>query len=133
MQKDLSGKECFMDTIQKLPFILGASAAIIVGIISIGQELSQQEAYVRMGISMIAFFILGSYARSTFLKIQAEVVQKKQELEELERRKAMDEQEAGDSDMAGAQKKHTVEFTVGSGDEDFLPYAVSHMLRTDNK
>jgi hypothetical protein len=129
-----SGKEYFMGAIQKLPFFLGASAAIIVGIISIMNDLAQQETYMKMGISMIAFFILGSYIKNTFLKIHEEVDHKRKEQKELERQKALAEQEAENGkNEDGTEKTHTVEYTVGDIGEDFSTYKVSEVLQTVKK
>lgn len=73
-----------MDRIHKLPFILGASMSIIVGVISHYSNVEVKDTYVRMIAAMVIFFIIGFIARNIFLNVKQEVDEKIEE-EELER------------------------------------------------
>lgn len=74
-----------MDYVHRLPYILGASAAIIIGMASYKSGLDIRTIYVRMSIFMIVFFVVGLYIRGEINKIDIEVKNKKAEQEALEK------------------------------------------------
>ena len=62
--------------ISALPFIAGAVVTIIVGTISYLSGVSNKVLYLRMAISMLAFYSLGLYVKSVLLKTIKEIEEK---------------------------------------------------------
>ena len=123
-----------MDYLHKLPFLFGAAAAIIVGVICNVNHVAQQDTYIRMAVSMIIFFVIGLYTRNTFMKINTEILEKKLEEEarihkELEEAKKAEEervkQEA--NKLSGSQ----IDIKVDDIGEDFSPLMVSEYMKRE--
>lgn len=77
-----------MEYIQKLPFILGASMAMIVGVINkcIGAET--KTIYIRMSVGLVIFFILGLYIREFIYKLYDDIKRKEEEQKAKEKQEA---------------------------------------------
>jgi hypothetical protein len=58
---------------------------IIIGFISFRGTDSQQETYVKMAVSMVAFYVVGSIIKKTILEIYKEIEKKNEERRELEK------------------------------------------------
>lgn len=111
----------------KLPFILGSSMTIIIGIINFTNNVSNQEIYVRMAIGMVVFYLLGFYIRSTVIKIEKEVRKKKLQ-EELEKIKELKKQ--ADEKADSEANLHVIDFRIDDSDEDFLPLETSKAIKS---
>ena len=111
-----------MRYIHRLPFILSSSMAIIVGLISYRQSVTNQEIYTRMSISMIAFFIIGLVIKNLFEKI----------IEELENKKEQEAEELNNMDVEipqeGNKETHKIDYKVDDYGEDFQPLKISEIL-----
>ncbi|MCX7708901.1 MAG: hypothetical protein N2484_03530 [Clostridia bacterium] len=124
-----------MEFIHRLPFIIGAFMAIVVGVVNYKSGIEQQQIYSRMTISLIAFFIIGLLIRNTVSSIYEDLEKKKrdrQELEEeLERQahaKSMHEEAENSEAMEGAGGIPTqIDYRVDEG-EEFTPLKVSEVL-----
>jgi flagellar biosynthesis/type III secretory pathway M-ring protein FliF/YscJ len=126
-----------MGNIHKLPFLLGAAAAIIVGVMCNLNNIEQQDTYIKMAIAMVIFFAIGILIRNTLLKINEEIENKK--LEEERRIKAeLDEEKKAEEE----RKKHeadpkstgtNIDLKVDDMGEDFSPLTVSEYIKSDNK
>ncbi|MCX7772492.1 MAG: hypothetical protein N2376_05195, partial [Clostridia bacterium] len=75
-----------MDYVRKLPLLLGLSAAIIVGLASYTNKVSNSENTVNMLIAMVTFYIVGTLIRNTITSI-IETNRRKQEEKELEEKR----------------------------------------------
>lgn len=121
-----------MEFVHRLPFILGAAMALIVGSVSTGYNTEPRDIYIRMTVSMIVFYVIGLYARSTINRISAEVEEKKEEerlrLEE-EVRLAHEEAKAKAEE---AKKSSTIDHRVGEFEEEFSPLTVSEYINSEN-
>jgi len=121
-----------MEYVQRLPFILGASMALIIGVISnnIGTEL--KTICVRMSVALVVFFVLGLYIREFIYKLY-EDIRKKEE----EEKKIKHEQEIKNNNES---VKHNVDYRVDDNsseininlekgeklyDEEFTPLSVN--------
>ncbi|MCX8130298.1 MAG: hypothetical protein N3I35_09395 [Clostridia bacterium] len=129
-----------MEYIHKLPFMLGSLMAIIIGLISYKYHVSQQEIYIRIAISMVVFFFIGTYIRNTIMKILDETA-KKREAEELERQAEL-EQQMQEQLKASEENKKTSKLDLKVDDsydsnsvfgEDFAPLTVKEILRSNNE
>jgi len=65
-----------MDYMRKMPFIMGASAAIVIGIISYNNGYDLKAICVRMTAGMILFFAAGVLLRKVINSIYEEVKEK---------------------------------------------------------
>lgn len=135
-----------MGRIQKLPFILGCSAAIVAGSASYLTGVDSKGIYVRMAATMLVFFILGVYIRSTINSIKEEVlIRKIRELqEEKERLRRQREEEKASANAArfnkGRQQSepeqqaneqpHKVDLSTDDRIDSFEPLTVSRAIRT---
>ncbi len=68
-----------MEYIEKLPIILALVMAIVVGVVSILQNIEFNSICVRLIIVMLVSFITGVYLRNIFTKIDNERTKKEQE------------------------------------------------------
>lgn len=66
-----------MDYTHKIPFIIGASVTIIVGILSYKSGYELKTICIRMTFSMVVFFLVGIYLRNFIRRMKEEVKQKK--------------------------------------------------------
>ncbi|GAE88998.1 hypothetical protein [Acetivibrio straminisolvens] len=130
-----------MDYISKMPFIMGASASIVVGIISYGNGFDLKAICVRMTAGMILFFAIGVFLRRFVTNIYEEVKEKnEQEVQNTAEHTNMGKKEH--------DKSHGIDYRVGgeSGDwnnekvesdqlydEEFTPLEVSRVTIKDNK
>lgn len=91
-----------MDYVHRLPYILGASAAIIIGMASYKSGLDIRTIYVRMSIFMVMFFVVGLYIRGEINKIDIEVKNKKAEQEALEKNEKKNTEGSDDKESTGS-------------------------------
>jgi phosphotransferase system glucose/maltose/N-acetylglucosamine-specific IIC component len=76
-----------MGNIHKIPFVMGVFATIIVGMISYKTGVEYRDIYIKMLISMVAFFVVGLYLKKFIIKINEELREKEEALKEEERLK----------------------------------------------
>ena len=129
-----------MDYVHKLPFILGASMAVTIGVISNYTGTQSKTIYIRMSVGLVIFFILGLYIRNIIYKIDEELRKKK--VEEQRMKEIMLMQKAAE----GA--KHNVDYTVDDNsfemnindqkeeklyDEEFTPLSVNSITINQDK
>lgn len=135
-----------MGRIQKLPFILGCSAAIVAGSTSYMAGVDSQGIYIRMAAVMLIFFIIGVYIRSTVISIKEEVLIRKirEQHEEMERQKRQKEQDKAaanaarfnpnlqsiDNEQQTNEQPHKVDLTADNSIDSFEPLTVSRAIRT---
>jgi len=136
-----------MERIQKLPIILGCSAAIVAGFASYLAGVDSQWIYVRMAGMMLVFFIIGLYIRKTLNKINEEVQDRKlrEQQEEMEsKRRRKEEEKAAAANAPGKYfdrqlseqerqpggKTQQAELKTENGEDSFEPLTVSKAIRT---
>jgi|GEM_PF-957816 len=138
-----------MERIQKLPFLAGSSAAIVTGIASYASGVGSQTIYLRMAIMMLAFFLIGFYARNTVLSIYEDIEKKKveKELEEeaQEQARMIEEQKSASlnnkmpHDHKGGEHQTApqaypqppkLDLVADDSDNDFKPFDISKAIRT---
>lgn len=123
-----------MEYLHKLPFLFGAAAAIIVGVICNLISASQQDTYFRMAVSMVIFFVIGLYTRNTIIKIFDEIKEKK--LEEESRLKAeheaaiIAEEERVKLEAEQKLNGRQIDIKVDDDGEDFSPLTVSEYIKS---
>ncbi len=129
-----------MDYLHKLPFLLGSFMAIVIGVISYTNQTSQQEIYFRMAISMVVFFLIGLYLRSTITNIVDQIEEKKRQEAIEEKTEEMqiitDNQNGnGENGEVTSTLDLTVDDSLESGenlyDEELAPLAVKEFLKSD--
>ncbi|NLL06689.1 MAG: hypothetical protein GX270_13095 [Clostridiaceae bacterium] len=121
-----------MDYVQRLPFILGASMAVIIGIISNSTGTESKTIYIRMSVGLVVFFILGLYMRNTIYRINKEVRKKKEEESRIKEQSLIEN--------ITKVEKHSVDYRVDDNsfemnintqkeeklyDEEFTPLSVN--------
>lgn len=124
-----------MDYIHKIPFIIGASVTIIVGIVSYKSGLELKAVYIRMSVSMVAFFTAGVYLRRFISSINDEVNKKKEEEDLLKQQEQLDS-----STQKASGDVHQIDYRVDDDasedlyvsnedkklyDEEFTPLSVN--------
>lgn len=110
-----------MNSIQKLPFILGTSAAIVAGFISYLAGVDSQSVYVRMAGMMLLFFLLGVLIRSTINSIKEEVRARKIKEQREEKERLRRKQEAEASAAHAARFSAVQNFAETKNQTDELP------------
>ncbi len=116
-----------MEYIQRLPFILGAVVAIVVGMLSYSSTADMKQVYVKMALGMIVFYILGVFIKNTVLKINSDIEEKKRkiELERLEKEKQEEEareEQAREEAAAHKQGNKSSKIDIKVEDDDeFIP------------
>lgn len=121
-----------MDYVHRLPFILGASMAIVIGVINNSTGNESKTIYIRMSVGLVVFFILGLYIRSFIYKIDEEIRKKKEEEQKIEENSVIQSTNEG--------AKHSVDYRVDDSsfemnintqkeeklyDEEFTPLSVN--------
>lgn len=114
-----------MDYIHRLPFILGALMSIIAGTICFKFGESMQNIYMKMAITLVAFFSIGIYLRSTILRIIEENDKKAKELAEKEKMEAK-----GDT---REEKASIIDYRVDDYGEDFSPLKISDIINSTSE
>lgn len=121
-----------MDYVHKLPFIIGASMAVIIGVVSNRTGVEPKTIYIRMSVGLVVFFVLGLYIRSSIYKIDEEIRKRKEEelkqKEELENN-AVDEKEKHSVDYRIDDNSFEVDISSENDekiyDEEFTPLNVN--------
>lgn len=121
-----------MDYVHKLPFILGASMTVIIGLVSNKTGVDSKTIYIRMSVGLVVFFVLGLYIRSSIYKLEEEVRKRKEEEqkqnEELEK-DALDENEKQSVDYRIDDNSYEVDMNPENDeelyDEEFTPLNVN--------
>jgi len=119
---------------------MGASAAIIVGLISYNNGYDLKTICVRMTAGMIIFFAAGVFLRKLINNVYEEVSKNEQ--------KVSDTSELSDMDKKEHDKNHGIDYRVGDDssddgngqvegdkiyDEEFTPLEASRVTIKDNK
>ncbi len=123
-----------MQYIQRLPFILGALAALAAGALGYIRGVQERNLYIRMAVSMLAFYAVGLLVRSALLSIKKEIdekeaLEKQNELEkqkELIRQKQKEIEEEGASDEKKFKGKN-VDFRVDELTDEFTPFSAGNL------
>ncbi len=114
-----------MEYIQRLPFILGAVMAIVVGMLSYSSTADMKQVYLKMAICMIVFYILGVFIKNTVFKINSDIEAKKKkiELEELEKERLEEEarEEQARQEAAVKQGSKSPKIDIKVDDDEFVP------------
>jgi uncharacterized membrane protein YraQ (UPF0718 family) len=129
-----------MDYTNRIPFIIGTSVTIIVGILSYKSGYELKTICIRMTFSMVVFFLIGIYLRSFIRRIKQEVKHKKV----LETIKKNHEILAEAANKNAQRKNSKIDLTVGKDtqedihideenlyDEEFKPLKVSNVTIKD--
>lgn len=119
-----------MNSFHKLPFLLSASMAVLVGVISISLGADNQAVYLRMVITMVVFYVVGLYTGKTLDKLKTEVNEKNAE---IERKKILlEEKEKEASQMAEKNpdpfKGQNINLSAEDQDDEFEPLTVSRVI-----
>lgn len=125
-----------MELVQRLPFVLSALMAIVIGIISYINSQNVQGTYISMIIGMIIFFIIGIIIRSALFNIKDELDKKLEE----ERIKEQELLKMKTSDNAAAQEtsqnSSVLDLKADDNtekylyDEEFSPLKVGEVYKT---
>lgn len=118
-----------MEYIHRLPFILGASMAIIIGIISNESGVVQQETYKRMALGMLIFFVLGLFAKNILLKAIEDVEKKREEIAKQSERESEINQIANGEDEISSEAS-SIDYRTPDLGEDFTPLSVSEVIKS---
>lgn len=114
-----------MEYIQRLPFILGAVMAIVVGMLSYSSTADMKQVYLKMAICMIVFYILGVFIKNTVLKINSDIEDKKKklELERLEQERLEEEarEEQANQEAAFKHGSKLPKIDIKVDDDEFVP------------
>lgn len=121
-----------MDYVHRLPFILGASMAVVIGVINNSTGTESKTIYIRMSVGLVVFFILGLYIRNIIYKIDEEIRKKKVEEQRIKEKSVIGKTNEG--------AKHSVDYRVDDNsfemnintqkeeklyDEEFTPLSVN--------
>jgi len=116
-----------MGYIQRLPFILGASMAIVIGVINDSSGAESKTVYIRMSVGLVAFFIIGLYIRGFIYKIDEELTKKRKEEQQREIELEMSKKK----EESGQNVDYRVDDNIGKEndeklyDEEFSPLEVN--------
>lgn len=72
-----------MEYVQRLPFILGASMTLIIGVISNNSGTELKTTCIRMSVALVVFFVLGLYIRECILKLYEDIRKKEEEEQKI--------------------------------------------------
>lgn len=131
-----------MDFIHKLPFFLGGGMAILVGAISYSYGTATQTLYIRMSVTMVVFYILGAYVRSTLRTLHEEQEKKKaleaellkEGLENEDGKETANEQGPLSGSGEGRNPSGSrIDIAVDGSEDEFEPLTVSQVLSTKLK
>ncbi len=81
-----------METMRKLPVLLGTGAALLVGMVGFLSGLSGRACVTRMVVAMAVFFVLGLLTRNALKEMLQEVRTKREEKERKEHADAVAEE-----------------------------------------
>jgi len=70
-----------MDYIQRLPYIISLIMAIVIGTISYVGKDELKQTCIKMTVTIIAFYVIGTFIRSVLYGIFDEIEKRKEEME----------------------------------------------------
>lgn len=123
-----------MHYIQRLPFILGASAALAAGALGYIRGVPEKDLYIRMAVSMVIFYAVGFLVRSLLLSIKKEI----EEMENREKEEEMKSQnqheiEATEAANENRFKGRNVDLRVDESREEFTPFTAGNLRNINEK
>lgn len=126
-----------MQYVQKLPYMLGIIAAVIVGSISMKLNLGTNRIFTRMLAGMVIFMLLGMYARSILQKVIEETDAKKLEEAALEEENKKGEAKSQNSEVHKDEYVPVINYGVddkmSSKFDEFEPLKVSEVISSELK
>lgn len=124
-----------MDYIHKLPFIISILAAITAGMICYGYNNNTQETYMKMALSMVAFYFIGLILRSTLSSLVEEVRLKQEQMEAEKKAMELDkiENEKTAKQTANGIQPSTIDLAADDNSEEFSPLKVSEYIKSVTK
>lgn len=117
----------------RLPFIMGAAAALLVGMIGYRQNNTLSQVSMKMLLAMFIFYLLGTYIRYNIENILREIHKKKEQeaAEKASVTAVADNRKETKPDTDGKSAGNTVDYRVDG--EDFSPLKVSDIIKTKDK
>lgn len=123
-----------MDSIHKMPFLLGGFMAVVTGLISYISGKNSQTLYIRMAVVMVVFFILGNLIKRTLITINEELEKKKeQELLEMEKQEAEMSAQMQVDPQLKPDNEHKINLVADDSEDDFSPLNVSRIITSKLK
>lgn len=125
-----------MGLIHRLPFVLSVSMAITIGLLSKMFNSSNQEAYTRMLLGMVAFFAIGLLIRYVIVEITEELNQKSKE-EELQQKAEDSKSDQNLQDSNSKDNQPTLDLRADDNTADYLyddgfsPLKVSEIIKNN--
>lgn len=117
-----------MEYIHNLPFILSTLMAIVIGLISYKNNTNDKDIYVRMAISIVCFYCMGIYVRSSLVKIY-EQNRNRKKAEKLEEKNSKNNLSAKTVD--DSTKGTVLDLKADDYEDDFSPLKVSEVIRSN--
>jgi len=125
-----------MGNVHKLPFILGATAAILIGLVGMNSGLDKKDIYIRMAISMVICFAIGVYIKNVIIGIKNEIEKKrieemqKEEEIRLQTERELKEHEDKNNSNNDAENKSKIDYRIDNDfGEDFSPLTINDYLK----
>lgn len=126
-----------MENIHKLPFLMGGTMAVVIGLISYVWGTKTQDIYIRMAVAMVVFFVLGTIIKNTLVKIQDEITKKKElDIQKIKEEEALLAAQAQAEAEAGKnpENKHNINLVADDDfDDEFSPLTVSRIIASKAK
>lgn len=135
-----------MEYLHRLPFIIGAVMAVVIGAYSYNSGIDIQTVYLRMAICLVGFFIIGKYIKNAIIKTMEEIEEKREqeEQEEQEELQRLQELESINREETKAKEKGNQKVNVSQIDyrvddssysvdesEEFSPLTVEKISKKD--
>ena len=120
-----------MQYLQRLPLLLALAGSLASGILNLLCYRPHNEVLLHMVLTMVIFFIIGLFIRSTVLALKKQVDEKRQKQEAEER--AQREKKQAEAKMMEEAEGHlgnNIDFTVDSSrEESFDPLPVREFIK----
>ena len=119
--------------IQRLPFILTSTITIIIGLVCYISGVSARDTFIKMIISITAFYLVGLYIRNSIFEIKKQVDEKKKQEELESQKKAEEELENKDNTINEKEDMkadlEAIKNDNGVNSDEFTPLKASKVIR----
>ena len=119
-----------MQYLQRLPLILALAGSLVSGLLSLSRLRTRNEVLLQMVLTMVVFYIVGFFIRSTVLSIKTQVDEKWVK-EEAAEKAQKEEEEAEERKRVKTEEflGKSIDYTANDFDDgSFDPLPVSEFL-----
>ncbi len=121
---------------RRIPFLLSALMAFIIGVASYITDTDGKTIYIKMTIAMVVSYIVGIFLKNTLSTISNELVEKREKAENEDDQET-DNESANMANYNGntnvSRNDSRINLTAGGSDDEFTPLLLNKVISSKLK